>query len=120
VPLYNGGFRDRERDPKCRRGGPLNFNEFVGLPPDQQARVTQAIFAGPDDPLFVAIKTAFLREHPACVEADVFCGCASSLGPLNAITVTTNPGVRLRLPKVFLGLPIIRRSPRGKAGWHNW
>ena len=98
----------------------MTFEEFAAAPPERQARIIQAVYAGPDHPLFVGIRAAFLKEHPDCVGADVFCAGASSLGPLNAITVTTDRGVRLRLPKTFMGMPVIRRSPRISGGWRQW
>src|SRR5271167_1825184 len=98
----------------------MTFDEFASLSPEKQKRAAQDIYAGPEHPLFVAIKAAFRDKHPECAEAEVFCGLASGVGPVNAITVTTTRGVRLRLPRVFMGLPIIRRSPRKEGGWRQW
>lgn len=98
----------------------MTFDEFASLPAEKQKRVAQGVYAGPEHPLFRGIKGAFLRDHPQCARADLFCGLASSLGPVNALTVTTERGVRLRLPKIFMGLPVIRRSPRKDGGWRQW
>ena len=89
---------------------------LMSLPPSDQARLVQSIYAGPDHPIFTAIKMAFLEAFPQCAPAKVFCGMAGGLGPINAIVVTTKRGVRINgLPSSFLGMPIIRKSEAARA-----
>jgi hypothetical protein len=90
----------------------MTFEEFAALSPQIQSRVAQDIWAPPEHPIYQGVKEAFLRDHPECIAAGVWVGAASSLGPLNAITVTTQPGKRLRLPKDFMGFPVVRRRSR--------
>jgi len=66
--------------------------------------------------LFKEIEAAFVRQYgdqPGV--ADVFCGMASCHGPLNAITVGIWRGCpRTRLPKRFLGFPVLRQYQRAQ------
>lgn len=90
--------------------------QLKALPPDQQIKAVERIYAGPDHPLFVQIRDAFLHAFPQSNSAEVFCGMASQLGPMHAITVTTQQGQRLvGLPRLFLGMQVIRRT-HGRSG----
>src|SRR5688572_8416116 len=63
-----------------------------------------------DWPLFKSIEEAFVKEFGELPGVEkVFCGVGSGLGPLNAITVSSNKGAqRIKLPKYFMGFPVVR------------
>jgi hypothetical protein len=88
----------------------MTFEEFAALSEGARRKAFQDIYAGPDHPLFVAVKSAFLEAYPKCKEyATVFVGLASGLGPVNAITVAAAPRTGVRVPRSFMGLPVIRK-----------
>jgi len=92
--------------------------QLRALQPDQQQRAVQNLYAGPEHPLFVGIKGAFLDAFPQCRSAKVFCGMVGRLGPMNGITVTTKKGQRLLgLPRNFLGMPVIRQAEGRSDQW---
>jgi hypothetical protein len=88
----------------------VDFERWTALSAGEQERLAQTLNPYEDWPLFKAIEKAFRSEHasnPAVIE--VFCGFAAGLGSLNAVTVTIGKGSRVRLPKKYLGLPVLRR-----------
>ena len=96
----------------------LTVEELQSLLPEQQKRAVQDIYAGPEHPLFVGIREAFLDAFPQSRSAEVFCGMAGGLGPMNAIIITTKLGHRLLgLPRSFLGMPVIRRAEGRSGTW---
>jgi hypothetical protein len=74
-----------------------------------------------DPPLFEAVKAAFLQAHPECGSADqVGVGFGPGLGPYNAILVKVETGITKRVPRRFMGIPVVKLvKTKTKRGWRN-
>jgi hypothetical protein len=97
----------------------MTFEEFSAFPPDQQRRIVQGIYPVDEgNPLLAGIKAAFLETFPKCAQAEhVVVGEGANMGGFNAIIIRTKPGGRLRLPREFMGLFIVRTSVGRSGSW---
>ena len=67
--------------------------------------------------LFQEIKLSFLSTYPKCAAlSDVSVGAGPGLGPINAICVRVPMGVKIRIPRKFLGLQVFRLDET-QRGW---
>ena len=86
---------------------------WLKLPADEQGRRGQQLnpYYRPTWMFMKAVEERFVAEfadQPGVGE--VFCGFVGTLGPLTGIAVTIRKGQpRTRLPKVYLGFPVVRR-----------
>ncbi len=88
----------------------MSFEKWSRLSAEEQERGCQGLIPGEDWPLFKAIEGEFIARYgKQSAVGGVFCGFASGVGPLNAITVSIKRGAgRANLPKRFMGFPVLR------------
>ena len=88
----------------------MTFEEWKQLSSDEQQERCQALNPYSEWPLFKSVEEAFKTTYTDVTEIkDVFCGFASGLGPINAITVSLeSKGRKIKLPSHFLGFPVLR------------
>ncbi len=94
----------------------MEFDEWIKYSEADQKRLCQQLVPQQEWQLFKAIETAFISKY-ANQEGvgTIFCGLTSGLGPANAITVSIIRGrPRSKLPRYFLGFPVLRRYERSK------
>ena len=92
----------------------MEFSEWESLTDSERENLCQQLSLYDDWQLFKSVESAFLSQYGDQKGfGKVFCGLASGLGPLNAITVEIIPGqTRTKLPKRFLGFPVFRSYTR--------
>jgi hypothetical protein len=82
----------------------MTFEIWLQLSPQEQREQCQKLNPYEDRRFFKQMEAAFIEDHgeqPGI--AEVFCGIAGGLGPLNAIVVHIQRGKpRVKAPKCFL------------------
>jgi hypothetical protein len=88
----------------------LKYAQWKRLSEKEMGEACQHLSPMQDWDLFKKIEQEFLMKFggPEGVES-AFCGFCGGLGPLNGITVHTRAGGPVvRLPKKFMGFPVVR------------
>jgi hypothetical protein len=92
----------------------MDLTDWKSMPDSEQASRCQALSAYEEWPLFKAIEIEFMERfgsQPGV--AKVYCGFASGLGYMNAVTVSIRSGQpRTKLPRTFLGFPVLKAYDR--------
>ena len=92
----------------------MNLIDWEKLTDRERESLCQQLSPYDDWQLFKSVESVFTSQYSDQKGlGKVFCGLASGLGPLNAITVeiiSNQP--RTKLPKKFLGFPVLRSYKR--------
>ena len=88
----------------------MSFEDWAKLAGEKQEELCQSLDPYKEWSLFKQVEVAFLNQHGSQSGiTHVFCGFGSGLGPINAITVTVNRNLQVKLPKHFMGFPVFRK-----------
>ena len=92
----------------------MEFTDWEKLTDSERENLCQKLSPYDDWQLFKSIEAAFISQYGNQGNiGDVFCGLASGVGPVNAITVQILPDQpKTKLPKKFLGFPVLRSNKK--------
>jgi hypothetical protein len=95
----------------------MKLSDWKKLTSEKQVERCQRLNPYEEWELFKEIEAEFLNEYSSQTGVGkVFCGLASSLGPINSITVTINRGQpKTTLPEYFLGFPVLKQYVKKSA-----
>ena len=90
----------------------MTFEDWSQLSAEEQGEQCQSLNPYEEWSLFKSVESAFVEQHgQQSGIVSVFCGFASGLGSLNAITVSIKRGTtktRIQLPEFYMGFPVLR------------
>lgn len=96
----------------------MTWEEFIALPLDKRGAAFQQLNPYENPPVFEGVRLAFLDAHPECGPPhEVGVGEVGMLGPLNGVAVKVAPGVKLRVPMWFMGMPVVKLVQAKTGGW---
>jgi hypothetical protein len=96
----------------------MKYARWKQLSEEERQSACQQLDPIEDWDLFKQVEQEFLGKFggPKGVET-AFCGICGTVGPLNAIAVQTRAGgAAVKLPKQFMGFPVIRQRRRSPGG----
>ena len=92
----------------------MNFSDWLKLTENERENMCQQLSPYDEWDIFKAVESEFVSKFGNQEGVGkVFCGLAPGVGPYNAIVIEILPNRRrTKLPKKFLGFPIIRLYQR--------